>query len=294
MKFHSKPSASKKNVVKEFAQLLLEYPIIGSVNMANLPASQLQTLRTKLRQTVEMRMTKKRLITIAIDQVKDKKPGIEKLLPYLKGMPALLFTKENPFALYKIIKKSKSPAPAKGGQEAPKDIVVPAGPTPFVPGPIIGELGMFGIKSKVEGGKITVISDTTVVKEGDIISLPLAALLTRLGINPMEMGLDLVALYENGEIIEKSVLDIDETQYYNNITTCAKWAFNLAIEAAWPTLATTELLVQRAFRQARSLSLEAGISTKDTISDLIGLAQRQAAAIGQHIITPEGSGESSK
>lgn len=282
-KFHSKPNKMKKQTVEEFCKLIEEYPIIGTVNMMDLPASQLQTLREKLRKTVVIRMTKRRLLTIAIEKMKDKKPGIEKLIPELKGMPAIAFTKENPFALFKIIKKNKSPAPARAGQEAPKDIVVPAGPTPFAPGPVIGELGMFGIKSKVEGGKIAITQDTVVAKEGEKIKPKLAELLTRLSINPMEIGLDLVALFENGEIIPKSVLDIDEDEYYNNITTAAQWAFNLAVEAAWPSAETTELLVQKAFREAKAVALEGGVATKETIGDLIGLATRQANAINQHV-----------
>lgn len=280
---HSKPNEYKLKTVKEFVTLLKEYPIVGTVNMSDLPASQLQTLREKLRGKVELRMTKKRLIRIALDQAKKDKPGIEKLEEQLKGMPALLFTKDNPFTLYKTIKKNKSPAPARGGQEAPKDIVVPAGPTPFAPGPIIGELGMFGIKSKVEAGKIAVQQDTTVAKEGDVIQPKLAELLTRLGIQPMEIGLDVVAVYEDGDIIPRSVLDIDEDAYREQITTAARWAFNLAMEAAIPTKETTELLVQKAARQARSLALESGFPTKETIGELFAKAERQAQSVGQHV-----------
>ena len=282
-KLHSKPNTYKKNTVKEFCKLLEEYPIIGSANMCDLPASQLQTLREKLRSTVVMRMTKRRLMKIAIEKTKAKKPGLEKLIPYLKGMPALIFTKENPFALYKTIKKNKSPAPARAGQEAPKDIIVPAGPTPFAPGPVIGELASFGIKSKVEAGKIAIIADTVVVKEGEKIKGKLAELLTRLNIKPMEIGLDLVALYEDGEILLKSVLDIDEDQYYADITKCSRWAFNLSMEAAWPTTQTTELLVQKAFRNAKAVAIEAGVANKDTIGDLMQLAQRQANAINSQV-----------
>src|SRR3989344_8145070 len=120
-------SKQKKETVKQFAKLLLDYPIVGAVDMENMPAAQLQQMRAQLRDTVVLLMAKRRLLTIAINQVKDKKKGIEQLLPHLKGMPALLFTKENPFKIYKIIQKSKSPAPAKAGQTAPRDVKVSAG-----------------------------------------------------------------------------------------------------------------------------------------------------------------------
>ena len=56
----------KKKVVDEFVKLLKEYPIIGAINMENLPAPQLQNMRSQLRDTVVMRMTKRRLIKIIL------------------------------------------------------------------------------------------------------------------------------------------------------------------------------------------------------------------------------------
>jgi len=155
-------------------------------------------MREKLRGKVDIFMTKKRLMKIAFDQAKKDKNGIENLGDYFKGMPALVFTRDNPFTLFKILKENKSNAPAKGGQTAPHDIEVKAGGTSFAPGPIIGELGAFGIKTGVEGGKIAIKADKVVCKEGEVISSALAGILTRLGVNPMEVGLDLVGIYENG------------------------------------------------------------------------------------------------
>src|SRR3989338_4472753 len=203
----------KKDVVSRLAKLMQEYPIIGAVNMENLPAPQLQVMRSKLRGSVEMVMTKRRLIKIGIEQVKSKKPGIEKLEQYLYGMPALLFTKGNPFSLSRTLRQNKSPAPAKGGQTAPRDIIIPAGPTPFAPGPVIGEFGAIGIKAGVEGGKVAVKADTVVARAGEKIKPKVAEILTRLGIQPMEVGLDLVAVFENGIIYTKDILSVDDKEY---------------------------------------------------------------------------------
>ena len=134
----------KKEIVQDFSKLMQEYPIIGVANLTNMPAAQLQKMRKSLRGRVLIRMTKVRLLKHAFAQSKSK--GIEQLEPYLKGMPTLLFTKENPFRLYKVLQDSKSAAPAKPGQKAPKNLVIPAGPTPFAPGPVISELGKVGLK----------------------------------------------------------------------------------------------------------------------------------------------------
>ncbi|MFC1769284.1 50S ribosomal protein L10, partial [Nanoarchaeota archaeon] len=89
-------SPEKKEVVKKILKLFADYPIVGSVDMENLPGPQLQTMKAKLRGKVEIVMTKRRLMKVAIEEIKDKVKGSEELVPHLIGMPALLFTKENP------------------------------------------------------------------------------------------------------------------------------------------------------------------------------------------------------
>ncbi|MFC1723036.1 50S ribosomal protein L10 [Nanoarchaeota archaeon] len=266
---------SKMKVVADFVKLIKEYPIIGAVNMQNLPTKQLQNMRATLRKTVVLKMTKGRLLKIAIKQAAKDKPGIEKLIPYLKGMPAMLFTKDNPFALVKTLNKNKSSAPIKAGQTAPNDIIVPAGPTGFAPGPVIGELGGVGIAAGIDSGKVIIKKDSQVAKEGDVISNQLAALLTRLGIEPMEIGLDLTAVYENGDIFEKAVLTIDEDEYMNNLTSAHRWAFNLAMEAGIMTKETTECMIQKAFSQAKALAIGQAILEKDVIGDILAKAHAQ-------------------
>ncbi len=269
----------KKKVVAEFVKLIKENPIVGAINMANLPTKQVQNMRAQLRKIVVLKMTKRRLIKIALEQAAKDKPGIEKLIPYLKGMPALIFTKDNPFALMKTINKNKSSAPIKGGQETPKDIVVPAGPTGFAPGPIIGQLGQYKIKAGIEGGKVVIKADSKVASEGDVIDGELAGILGRLGIEPMEIGLDLTAVYENGEIFEKNVLTIDEDEYKDNITNAHRWAFNLAMEAGILTPETTELMVQKAFRDAKGLAVETAIYADGVMPDLLAKAHNQTSII---------------
>ena len=275
----AKAAGNKKKVVEEFKSLITEYPIIGAVNMENLPTKQLQNMRAQLRDTVVLKMTKRRLMKIAIEQAKDKKKGIEDIVPHLKGMPAMLFTRENPFKLYKTLQKNKSKAPAKAGQTANGDIDVPAGATPFAPGPVISELASVGIKTGIENGKVAVKEDTVVAKEGDTISEKLAGILTRLGIEPMEIGLDLTAVYEEGVIYTKSILAVDEKEYIDKITTAATWAFNLAVEAGYPTKETVELMVTKAFTNAKAVAVEAAVASKDIIEELLAKAEREANAL---------------
>jgi large subunit ribosomal protein L10 len=265
----------KKDKVKELVGLIAKYPIIGIVNMENLPAPQLQTMRAQLRKDYLLTMTKRRLIEHAFKEAKSKKKGIEELEKELVGMPALIFTKENPFKLSKTLQKSKSPAPAKAGQTAPRDIIVNRGPTPFAPGPIIGELAVAGIKSGVEGGKVAVKEDAVVAKAGEKIKPKVAEILTRLGIQPMEVGLDLVAVLENGLIYKRDILAIDESEYLERLSNASRWAFNLANFAHYPTKETLPVLIGKAHNDAKAIGIERNIFDKEIIDILLGKAEQQ-------------------
>lgn len=273
-------SEQKKQNVNELTGLIKEYPIVGIVNMKDLPAQQLNSMRNKLRDNeVVIRMAKKPVIKFALENTKADKQDIDKLEGYLKGMPAMLFTKSNPFVLFKLIKKNKSKAPAKAGQEAPEDIFAKAGSTSFAPGPIISELAQFGIKSKVDQGKVAIQEDTKIATEGDIIDDKLASMLQKLDIMPMEIGLDLVAIYEEGTIFTKKVLDVDEDQIRADFDNAARWAFNLAFEAGYPTQDNIVLFITEAFTETKALALEIGHVSDDTINNILIKANNQALSV---------------
>lgn len=269
----------KKDVVKELVRLIHEFPIIGVVNMENLPAPSLQKMRAQLRGSFFITMTKKRLIRLAFEETKSKKKGVEELEKFLGGMPALIFTKENPFKLSKTLQKSKSPAPAKGGQTAPRDIIVNKGATSFAPGPIIGELALAGIKSGVENGKVAIKEDSVVVRAGEKIKPKVAEILTRLGIQPMEVGLDLVAVYENGLIYGRDVLSVDEKEYLKRLSNASRWAFNLAIEVSYPSKDTIAVLIGKANNDAKAIGISQNILEKGIIESLLGKADAQMKSL---------------
>jgi len=269
----------KKKIVNEFVSLVNSYPVVGVVNMENLPTAQLQKMREQLRDKVVIRMTKRRFMNIAFDKLKDSKKGIEEMKVYLTGMPALLFTKDEPFKLAKTLKKSMSTAPAKQGQVAPKDIIVTAGPTPFSPGPVISELASAGIKTAIEAGKIVVKSDAVVVKKGEKVSSAIAGILARLGVEPMEVGLNLTAVYDNGTIFTKEVLDIDEEEFMGKIKTAYNSAIGLALELSFLTKETTEMMVSKTFSEAKTLALSQNIMADAVKGEIMAKANNEMLAL---------------
>lgn len=269
----------KKRLVKEYAKNIKEFPVVGIVNLHSMPAAQLCQMRNKLRENVIIFGGRKNLFLRAIELTKAEKPGIEKLENHLGGLPAFMFSKENPFLLAKKLAKGKIQAPAKPGDIAPKDIVVSAGPTPFAPGPIISELAACKIKTKIEGGKINISAPATVAKKGDAISGQLASILLRLGVTPMEIGLDLVAAYENGLVFSKDVLSVDEKKFMENVQSAARHAVNLSVFAGILTKDTTEMIIGKAFRDAKGLATECSILADAVAEELVMKAERQMNAL---------------
>lgn len=270
-------SPQKKAEVKQLAELLDKSPAVGVANMANLPAKQLQRMRETLRGRVLIRMSKRRLITRALDA--SKNPEAKRLKAHLQGMPALVFTAENPFKLYALLKANKSKAPIKAGQTAPRDIVVPAGPTSFAPGPIIGELGQVGIAAGIEAGKVAIKKDSVVARAGTVVDGKKAAILARLGIEPMEIGLDIVAVLEKEDILTKAVLDIDPAKYQDDVRAAARDALALSLATGFPTKESLPHLLAKAFREARAVALANEIMADAVVNDLLMKAYAEALAV---------------
>ena len=207
----------KKEEVNELKGLIESAEVVGIVNLLNIPARQLQEMRKTLAGKATIRLSKINLMKLALEDCDNEKANITELSDFMEGQPALVCTDMNPFRLYKILEDSKTSAPAKAGATAPDDIVVPAGDTGFPPGPFLGDLQQIGVPAKIDKGKIVVSKDTVVVKAGEEVSKQVAAALTRMDIKPMEVGMDLKAVYEEG-LMKKKLLQIFKLHLLKHLT----------------------------------------------------------------------------
>ena len=200
--------AWKKEEVDDIKKNAKTYKLIGLVDMYGIPAQQVQQIRRNLRGKAVIKVTRNTLIEHAFNEIGG---DVKNLSKYISGHSAIIFTNDNPFKLYKQLEKTKTKMAAKAGEKAPEDIVIASGPTSFKPGPIVGELQQAGIPAAIEGGKVKIRETKTVVKKGGVISAKLAAILVKLDIKPMDVGVPLQAAYHDGSIYEPSVLAVDET-----------------------------------------------------------------------------------
>ena len=269
----------KKNIVDEMSDLIRKHSITALVNMSNIPAPQLQAMRREMKGKIRIYMTKKRLMKIALDKSKNEKKNVGALANYFEGMPAFIFSNENPFRLSRLLQKSKTKAPAKAGQTAPSDIVISKGRTSFAPGPIISELSSIGLKVGVEGGKIAIKEDTVIARKGEKIKPKVAEILARMDIRPMDVGLGMVAAYEDGIIYARDVLEIDENAFNDKLNNAAVQAFNLAFNITYTTKGNISLLIAKAFNDAKALGLSENIFDEGIIEHLLGKAEREMLSL---------------
>jgi len=268
--------AWKKDEVADIKKNAKAYKLIGLVDMYGIPAQQVQQIRRNLRGKAVIKVTRNTLIKHAFEEIGGETKNLSQ---YISGHSAIIFTNDNPFKLFKQLEKTKTKMAAKAGEKAPEDIVIPAGPTSFKPGPIVGELQQAGIPAAIEGGKVKIRETKTVVKKGGVISVKLATVLAKLDIKPMDVGLALQAAFHDGSIYEPSVLSVDETALLGQIALASRQALALSIEAAIPTKDSMDAILTKAVRDARGVAIEAAIYEKDVVDAIIGKAYREGQVI---------------
>lgn len=278
----------KKDEVNDLKELIDSYEVVGIANLSDIPARQLQKMRQTLRDKATIRMSKKTLISLALED-SSKDGDIKSLNDHMHGQPALVFTDMNPFKLFKILEGSKTPAPAKAGAIAPEDIIVPKGDTGFAPGPILGELQQAGIPAKIDKGKIVVQKDQVVVKAGEEVSAKVASILTRLDIQPMEVGIDLKAAYENETVYTADLLTIDEEKTLSDIQNAFARALNLSVNAVICNKESMPAIIQNAATKSLNLAFNASVLTSKTSDMLLAKAYAQMLALASDVSEKDSS-----
>ena len=274
-----KVASWKRGRVDELAAILTSDGVLGVVDIGGVPAKNMLSMRDDLRSSLSITMAKKTLMRLAWEQTGRPMEELESLL---EGaiQPAIVHSNSmNAFQLYSELEKTKQGRAAKEGEVSPMDIVVEAGPTEFGPGPIVGEFNAVGIPAKIDKGKVAIQKTTTVVNKGEPISADLGIMLSKLDINPIEIGIILTGAIEDGFLFEVDSLDLDTDGLRSDIITATSGAFNLACNIRWFSSQTMPTLLAKASGEATSVAVEAGITNDVTIPLFITRANTRALAL---------------
>jgi large subunit ribosomal protein L10 len=268
----------KRLMYQELQELPKQYNVIALSKMTKVRASQLMPLRKKFRDEIKIRIIKNQVARRAFEKVQGV-TGLEDLSKSLEGQCALMFTNISPFRLNLIFGQNKIMLAAKGGDIVTKEIVIPAGNTGITPGPVLSEFKVANVPTKIDQGSIWVNKDTVVARPGDVISTPLASLMSKLNIKPIEAGISVNLAIAEGLLFKEADLRIDLEEYRNELVKSFQQALALATEAGYATPETIKPMLAKAHQHAKSLAAESGYLTPETADFVLPRAQSKAQAV---------------
>jgi large subunit ribosomal protein L10 len=271
----------KEEIVEHMEEQIDEHPVVGILDMHNLPSKQLQQIKKEMKEFANIRMERKTLMKLAIEN--SDKEGVDQLEENDATQPAFIFSNKDPFQLYSLIQQNKSSAAAQGGEEAPSDIEVPEGDTGIGPGPMLGKLQGAGLQVQVDDGSIHVQKPGVIVERGETITADDAEILNQIGIEPLEIGLDLDIAFSEGEIFTAEELDIDVNEYRADVEAAATGAFNLAVNAGVVNETTASAIVSQAAQKAENLAVSEGLPEEETIEKSISYAKSNAEGVDSQV-----------
>mgnify|MGYP006088775421 FL=1 len=268
----------KKDRVSELTEIFNSDDVVAVVDVSGVPASNMIDMRNTLRERMSITMVKKSLMKIAWSKAGRPENEIAALLEGAHQPCVVHSDSMNAFEIFGEMEKTRQGRAAKAGETFPENVTIPAGPTEFGPGPIVGEFNAVGIPAKIDKGKVAIQRDTT-FSQGEEISADLGIMLAKLGINPIEIGLILTGAIEGGHFFHSSDLDLDTDGLRNNIVSATSGTFNLACNVRWFSSTTTSTLISKAASESLSVALEAGIVNDATASAILSKARSRALSL---------------
>jgi len=186
-----------------------EYKNILVISVDFVGSRQMQDVRIAIRGRGEVIMGKNTIMRKVIRDNSEKNPKLLNLLPLIKGNMGFVFTNGDLAQIRKEVQEFKMPAAAKAGVIAPKDVIVPAGPTGLDP----GQTSFFqtlNVATKIVKGAIEITGEVRLCFVGEKVSSSAVALLSKLGLKPFEYGIKVFSIYENGDVYDAEVLDLSQ------------------------------------------------------------------------------------
>jgi large subunit ribosomal protein L10 len=252
-----------------------KYPTTAIIDLRKLPTSLLQSLRKKIREDGGKVLILKKPV---LERVLKASPKLADKTTECNKPLGLILTSWSPYQLYKFFKGNKKRRAAKVGDVAPFDIIVPEGETDLPPGPALSELKTAGLNVQIKGGKIVIAKDSTVAKLGEPITAPKVSALQKLNVKPFEISVTYMFGFDGRYVYSAEMFAMDDT-ITADLCACMSDAFNLSLNASYPTSQNIQALLTSAVRQSVSLGLNGGLYSSGSMEQLLVSALRQGSAL---------------
>ena len=246
----------KEKQVHALIEKMKQMNTLMIVSIRGLPSKQFQEIKKSIRKDASVKIARKNIMVRAVDGF--KKESLLPLKQYIDSDIAFVLSEKDGYELARILAQKKTRVFAKAGQIADSDIEIKEGPTDLVPGPAISELGALGLQISVENGKIAIKTTRVVVKKGEAIKENVAAILQKLHIQPFNIGLTPIAIYDiKKEKIYTNIL-IDSDGYVQKLQNAAGKALGFAQKINFYCKETVTYFLAKAGREGKALQNKIG------------------------------------
>jgi len=249
-------SANKNLYFDKLKGLIETYKSIFIVTVDNVASQQMHEIRIALRGEGVVLMGKNTMVRRAIKGfVADGSlTDIERILPYVKGNVGFVFTNSDLKDIREKILKNRVAAPARAGAVAPLDVFIPAGNTGMEPGKT-SFFQALGVPTKIARGTIEITSDLKLVEAGSKVGASEATLLNMLNISPFTYGMGIAVIYDDGQVFEPSVLDIEESQLLKAFSSAITTIATISLALNFPTLASIIHSVVNSYKNVLAVAI---------------------------------------
>jgi large subunit ribosomal protein LP0 len=264
--------ASKVAYFDKLKLLLETYKSIFIVTVDNVSSQQMHEIRISLRGEGVVLMGKNTMVRRAVKIfINDgSMPELERLLPHVRGNVGFVFTNQDLKAIREKILANRVAAPARAGAVAPLDVFIPAGNTGMEPGKT-SFFQALGVPTKIARGTIEITTDLKLVEAGTKVGASEATLLNMLNISPFTYGMGISQIYDQGQVFEASVLDIEESQLLKAFSSAINTIATISLAVGYPTLPSVIHSIVNSYKNALAVAIETDYSWEgiDELKDRI-------------------------
>jgi large subunit ribosomal protein LP0 len=273
-------STWKSSYFIKLIQLFDEYPKCFIVGVDNVGSKQMQQIRINLRGQAVVLMGKNTMMRKAIRGHLDTNPGLERILPHIRGNVGFVFTKEDLLDVRKTIEDNRVAAPAKAGAIAPLSVTVPPQNTGLGPEKT-SFFQALSIPTKISKGTIEIMNDVKLIEEGDKVGASEAALLSMLKIFPFTYGLTIKMVYDSGTVFSPNVLDITDADLRRRFTEGVLRVAAVSLAIGYPTLASVPHSIVNGFKNLLAIAAVTDVTFKEaeSMKELLADPSKMAALV---------------
>jgi large subunit ribosomal protein LP0 len=261
------------------------------VDVDNVSSLQLTKIRAALRKIdAEMIMGKNTLMKASLNRFITKpeegdfdfearkdsfkeRPDVEKIISLLKGNTGIIYTNKSLADIKEILDNETRGAPAKAGSIAPDDVWIMMGPTGLDP----KQTSFFqtlNIQTKINKSQVEIIQDKKIIEAGQKVEPTHAALLDKLKITPFSYKMEVKHVYDNGTLINPSVLDIKAEDIVRNFSKAITNMASVSLGCGYVTKPAVPHLIGNSFKNLVAVTFESEFTFKQAE------AMKKAASAG--------------